>query len=274
MIKLNIRFSSYCRNPLLCSMMKRCLYPLYLGLLLCQLSFAQQKSTYAQNKGDVLMPYLSYAGHRPGGDLANRFGNNFSLGLGLDWLTAKSNWIFGINANFLFGNAVKSDVLASLRTDAGFIIGNNRLPADITLRQRGWLLHAELGRHFPLHVDNPRSGIRITLSPGLLQHSIRIQDDPQQAVPQLLGDYKKGYDRLTNGFSITEFIGYQLLSENKRMNFFLGFEFTQAFTKNRRDFDFATRVKDGVKRMDLLYGVRLGWIIPFYVGSRGGDIYY
>ncbi len=249
-------------------------YPFYLGLLLSHLAFAQASNDYAQNKGDVLMPYLSYAGHRPGADLANRFGNNFSLGLGLDWMTAKSNWIFGINANFLFGNAVKSDVLASLRTDAGFIIGNNRLPADITLRQRGWLLHAEFGKHFPLNAQNPRAGIRLTISPGLLQHRIRIQDDPQQAVPQLLGDYKKGYDRLTNGFSITEFIGYQLLSENKRMNFFLGLEFTQAFTQNRRDFDFVTRTKDETKRMDLLYGIRLGWIIPFYVGTGGGDIYY
>ncbi|NRB50429.1 MAG: hypothetical protein HRU41_22360 [Saprospiraceae bacterium] len=255
-------------------MIKKWLCPFFLGLLLCQLVSAQQNSTYAQNKGDVLMPYLSYAVHRPGGDLADRFGNNFSLGLGLDWMTAKSNWIFGLNANFLFGNSVKSDVLAGLRTDAGFIIGNNRLPADITLRQRGWLLHAEFGKHFPLNAENPRSGIRITLSPGLFQHRIRIQDDPQQAVPQLLGDYKKGYDRLTNGFSITEFIGYQLLSENKRINFFLGLEFTQAFTQNRRDFDFVTRSKDEVRRMELLSGIRLGWIIPFYVGSGGGDIYY
>lgn len=238
------------------------------------LILAQGSNADAQNKGDVLMPYLSYAGHRPGADLAVRFGNNFSLGLGLDWLTAKSNWIIGLNANFLFGNTVKSDVLAGLRTDAGFIIGNNRLPADISLRQRGWLLHAEIGKHFPLNADNPRSGIRITISPGLLQHNIRIQDDPQQAVPQLLGDYKKGYDRLSNGFSLTEFIGYQVLSENRRVNFFLGIEFTQAFTQNRRDFDFVSRTKDETRRTDLLYGIRLGWIIPFYVGKAGGDIYY
>lgn len=241
-------------------------------LLLCLLW--QETSAVGQNKGDVLLPYISYAAHRPGGALADRFGNNFSLGLGVDWLTAKSHWILGLNANFLFGNTVKTDVLSSLRTDAGFIIGNNRLPADIVLRQRGWLVHLEWGKHIPFTTENPRSGFRITISPGLLQHKIRIQDDPQQAVPQLLGDYKKGYDRLTNGFSLTEFIGYELLSENRRTNFFLGLEFTQAFTQSRRDFDFPTRTKDESKRTDLLYGIRLGWIIPFYVGNAGGDIYY
>lgn len=274
MIKQEISFSSSSRIPFLCSMKRNRFCGTGFGLLVMTLILLQGGIAFAQNKGDVLMPYLSYAGHRPGADLEARFGNNFSLGLGLDWLTAKSNWIFGLNANFLFGNTVKSDVLAGLRTDAGFIIGNSRLPADITLRQRGWLLHAEIGRHFPLNADNPRSGIRVTISPGLLQHNIRIQDDPQQAVPQLLGDYKKGYDRLSNGFSLTEFIGYQLLSENRRMNFFLGLEFTQAFTQNRRDFDFVSRTKDETRRTDLLYGIRLGWIIPFYVGSAGGDIYY
>lgn len=249
-------------------------FTLSLGLFFTGTILAQSNSPYAQNKGDVLMPYLSYAAHRPAAALQDRFGNSFSLGAGVDWLTAKSNWIFGINANFLFGNTVKTDVLASLRTDAGFIIGNSRLPADVVLRQRGWLLHAEIGKHIPFSSKNPRSGIRISISPGILQHKIRIQDDPQQAVPQLLGDYKKGYDRLTNGLSVTEFIGYELLSANRRMNFFLGFEFTQAFTQNRRDFDFATRTKDETKRTDLLYGIRLGWIIPFYVGSAGGDIYY
>lgn len=233
-----------------------------------------QEDPYAQNKGQVLMPYISYAVHSPGADLSERFGTNFSLGAGLEWMTAKSNWIIGLNGNFLFGSRVKMDVLAPLRTDAGFIIGNNRLPADIQLRERGWLLHATFGKHLPLSASNPRSGLRLTISPGLLQHHIRIQDDPQQSVPQLLGDYKKGYDRLTNGFSISEFIGYQLLSTDRRLNFFFGLEFSQAFTQSRREIDFDTGLKDETKRTDLLYGLRLGWIIPFYVGQGDEDIYY
>lgn len=242
-------------------------------LLIIGLSTAKT-AMYSQNQGDVLMPYISYAGHRPGGALKDRFGNNFSLGLGLNWLTAKRNWILGINGNFLFGNTVKTDVLANLRTEAGYIIGNNRLPADIGLRQRGWLVQVEIGKHIPFSDKHPRSGIRLSISPGILQHRIRIQKDPQQSVPQLLGDYQKGYDRLSNGLSFTEFVGYQLLSANRRMNFFIGLEFTQAFTQNRRDFDFPTRTKDETRRTDLLYGLRVGWILPFYVGSAGGDIYY
>jgi len=243
-------------------------------ILFCSLGWSQGTDAFARNKGDILMPHISYGAYAPGGDLADRFGNNFGIGIGLEWMTDQSNWIVGCSGQFLFGNTVKTDVLAQLRTDAGTIIGNSRLPADIGLRERGWLVQVTIGKHLPLAGKNPRSGIRVTLSPGLLQHNIRIQGDPQQAVPQILGNYKKGYDRLTNGLSMTEFIGYELLSSDRRANFFLGVEFTQAFTASRRDFDFDTRMKDETKRIDLLYGLKLGWIIPFYVGKSGGDIYY
>ncbi|MEZ5043714.1 MAG: hypothetical protein R2828_27705 [Saprospiraceae bacterium] len=243
-------------------------------IVCCKCPLWSQADPFAQNKGQVLMPYISYAGHTPGADLADRFGSHASIGLGMEWMSEKGNWILGLNGNFLFGTKVKEDVLALLRTEAGYIIGNNRLPADIRLRERGWLLHATFGKLFPLSAKHPRAGIRLTLSPGLLQHHIRVLNDPQQAVPQLLGDYKKGYDRLTNGFSLTEFVGYQLLSADKRINFFLGLEFTQAFTQNRRDFDFITRRKDTTKRLDLVYGLRIGWIIPFYIGIGEEAIYY
>jgi hypothetical protein len=93
-------------------------------------------------------------------------------------------------------------------------------------------------------------------------------------VPQLTGNYKKGYDRLTNGLAINEFIGYQMLSTNKRVNFYFGFEFTQGFTQSRRDFDFDTRSADTQKRFDSLMGIRAGWILPFYVGKGAAEIYY
>lgn len=226
------------------------------------------------NKGNALLPSISYAAQAPGGDLVDRFGPNFNVGLSLDYLTSEKNWIFGLTGQYLFGQDVKTDVLAGLRTPEGSIIGNDRSYVDIQLKERGFYAGLHIGKLVSFSSLNPRSGFRFTVGAGLLQHKIRIQDDPLTGVPQLSDTYKKGYDRLTNGLALQEFVGYQLLSNNRRINFFAGFEFTQAFTRSRRDFDFDTRQKDDADRLDLLFGFRLGWILPFYFGQAADEVYY
>lgn len=226
------------------------------------------------NVGSAFLFHISYAFQTPGADLAARFGNDFNIGIGVDYLTPKSNWILGLESGYLFGQEVKTNVLATLQTPEGYIIATDRSFADIQLRERGFYVGALLGKILALSSTNPRSGIRVTVGAGLLQHKIRIQDDPFKTVAQLTGDYKKGYDRLTNGLALNEFVGYQLLSTNKRINFFLGFEATQGFTQNRRDFDFDTRQKDETKRIDLLWGIRAGWTLPFYFGKEADEIFY
>ena len=237
-------------------------------------------STYAQedydafNKGNALIFKLGFGAHLPGGDLADRFDVPTSIGSGVEFITSQSNWIIGADYNFFFGNRVNEDVLAPLRTDQGQLIANDRSIADIQLRMRGFYAGMHVGKLFGIGLKNPRSGIRVSLGAGVLQHKIRIQDDPFKSVPQLSGEYKKGYDRLTNGFTITESIGYQILSKDKRVNLFLGFELTQAFTQNRRDFNFDTREKDDTPRLDLLSGFRVSWMLPFYFGKEADEIYY
>ena len=248
-----------------------------LFLLLCglpSLLWGQKYSEYALNRGNALLFKLSYSGHRPGGDLADRFGNNFSFGSGVDLITAKGNWIIGADVAYLFGGEVKEDVIATLRTPEGFIIGNDRGYADIQLRERGLYAGGHIGKLIGIGKANPRSGLRVTVGAGLLQHKVRIQDDPLSGVPQLDDTYKKGYDRLTNGLAFTEFIGYQTLSTDRRVNFFAGLEFTQGFTMNRRDFNFDTRSKDETERTDLLFGIRVGWVIPLYFGQEAGKVFY
>jgi len=246
------------------------------ALLCCLPAFllGQQYSEYARNKGNALLLKLTYGGHRPGGDLAGRFGDNFSAGTGAELISSKGNWLLGADFSYHFGSQVKEDVLASLRTPEGAIIGNDRAFANIELRERGFYAGAHIGKLIGLGLPNPRSGIRLTLGAGLLQHKIRIQNDPLSGVPQLDNNYKKGYDRLSNGLAFTGFIGYQVLSMDKRVNFFGGFEFTQASTMSRRDFNFDTRSKDESKRNDLLYGIRVGWVIPVYFGQEAGEVYY
>lgn len=232
----------------------------------------------AQENTQVLDPAVlvgvSYAAQWPGGDLTDRFGGNFSAGLQVDYLTAPNNWLFGLIGTFQFGSTVKTDVLASLRTAEGLIIATDRSPANIALRERGIFLGAYIGKILPLSERTVRSGLRLELGAGLLQHQIRIQEDPVRVVAQLTGDYRKGYDRLTNGAALRQFIGYNLMSNDGRINFYAGLEVIEGFTRSRRDFDFFTRMRDQAPRFDLLYGVRVGWILPFFINRNPEEIFY
>lgn len=249
-------------------------FPILLSFCFFLIFWINSQAQTISNNGNVLLYHISYGYQIPKGDLAKRFGDNFNLGTGLEFQTDKGNWLIGLQGNFLFGQTVKEDVLANLRTVEGGIIANDRNFANIQLRQRAWSLSGKLGKVIPVSKENQRSGIKISLGLGLLQHAIKIQEDPVRTVPQLLGDYQKGYDRMSNGLMLEQFIGYQVLSKNQRINFYLGIEAIQAFTQNRRDFNFDTQTIIDTERKDLLYGVRLGWILPFYVGQKGDDIYY
>lgn len=235
-------------------------------------SLSAQEATL--NEGHAVLINFTFGGQLPGGDLYDRFGANLNIGGRADYLTEKNNLIFGLEGYFLFGNTVKEDVLASLRTPNGLIISNDRTPTEVPLRERGFYIGGSIGKLFSLSQTNPRSGIRATVGVGLLQHKIRIQDDPVRQFAQLSEDYKKGYDRLSNGLAFNEFIGYQYLSLDKRINFYAGFEFTQALTQSRRDFNFDTRSQDTTERLDLLWGIRVGWVIPVYFGKTAREIYY
>jgi hypothetical protein len=226
-----------------------------------------------RNDGKIMAANFSYSYHIPLGDLADRFGNNFSAGGGFDYIT-KNNFILGVQANVHFGNDVKENVLSTFTDSDPIIFGDFGATSGILLRERGLYLDGHIGKLFPLRAFNKRSGIRVTLGMGLFQHKIRIQDDPQVVVSSLAGDYKKGYDRLTNGLAITEFIGYQHFAKNRLINFYAGIELTQGFTQNRRDYNFDTFERDDAKRFDGLVGFKLGWVLPFYLSDNPDEIFY
>lgn len=230
---------------------------------------AQERS----NEGSILLLHFSYGGQLPGADLNDRYGKNFLGGIGVDYYT-KENWILGLKGDFLFGKTVDTDVLSNLRGENGFIYADDGGIADIKLRERGLIVAALVGKVFALSESNKRSGIRITVGGGFMGHKIRIQDEPQVFVSSVYGDYKKGYDRLANGPVLTEYIGYQFLANNRLVNFSVGADFVQGFTKGRRSFNFNTRSPGLEKRLDLLYGFRLTWTLPLYIGENADEINY
>jgi hypothetical protein len=207
----------------------------------------------------------------PGGDMSDRFGNNLNVGGVFQW-KLKSNWIIGLEGNFLFGEDVKEDnILNKYLTPDGNIIDGNGEYASIILYERGLKFDLKVGKIFPVIGPNVNSGLMTTIGIGLLQHRIRIEtlDSP---IPYLEDDYEKGYDRLSSGLSLTEFIGYMNFGNKRLSNFYAGLEFTQAFTENVRAMNFDTGKKDDKSRLDLLFGLRIGWVFPIY--KRASDKSY
>ena len=247
----------------------------YIFLYLISFFFLQDAiGQKEENKSPKYLLFnLQYSLQQPGGDMGDRYGANNAVGLGLEFLS-RGNFIIGLSGDLLFGKTVEEDVLATLRNSDGSIIGNNRALSAITLRERGINVNLLLGKLWNINKKQPKSGIRTTIGGGILQHKIRIQQDPQSLVPQAEGEYAKGYDRLSNGFALTEFIGYQMVSRNKRLNFIAGFEFVQGFTKNRRAFNFDTMMKDDESKFDTLIGIKFGWTLPFQIGVAKEEVFY
>ena len=229
----------------------------------------------AAQEGPALRSHLSfeYGGQVPLADMRDRFGSNFNLGSQFEVLHTRNGLLFGLKGYYLFGSTVKEDVISNLRGPDGEVIGNDGGPATIGLRERGFFIGPYIGKLFPLSEQYPHSGIKVQLGTGLFQHHVRIQDD-SRTVEQLAGEYKKGYDRLSNGMAGYGFVGYQHLDPNQRINFFAGIDITVAGTESRRDFDFNLMGPENAMRTDVLTGVRIGWILPVTTGVAPGKIYY
>jgi hypothetical protein len=236
-------------------------------------SFAQTlpdtKKPEKASKSKGILAHFTLGGHLPAGDFADRFGLNGSLGAGAEFISSK-NWIVGLEGAFIFGNKVKEDPLSILRTPSGDIIGNDRAIATTRYQERGMYLGASIGKM--LTFGEKRAGLRLSLGGGWAQHRIRIFDDTRTVV-QIKGDYKKGYDRLCGGPALQQFIGWQHLGYGRDISWLIGFEFNQAFTHTLRDWDFTEMRKLEGNRLDLRFGVRIAWTLPFYTGNAE-DIYY
>ncbi|MCE3227475.1 MAG: hypothetical protein K0S32_2026 [Bacteroidetes bacterium] len=229
--------------------------------------------TFSQKDSLEFVPLIGIhvGGHLPGGNLKERFGPNLNAG-GSFIMKTKKNWLFGVQSNYFFGKNVREDVLQQMRGADGNVIDNEGYPADIRVSERGLCVHLIGGKVFPFLSANRNSGILFMAGAGYMQHKINLFD-AQQKIAAIKGDLRTGYDRLTNGFSSTQFLGYLFLSENRIANFYAGIETFQGFTTSVRKLNYDTGLPDTKPRVDLLYGFRIGWILPLYK-KRPDDYYY
>lgn len=224
-------------------------------------------NTEAQNIKDdtILTPVIcvSYAGQLPLLDMANSFGINSNLGLSGGVKTAK-NWQFELDGTFLFSKNVKVyTILDPLLTANRQIINVSGTPSNIEVYERGFTGTFNVGKVFPVIGPNPNSGLIAKLGVGFIRHKIRIENQ-DNLVPMLNEENLVYFDRLTLGFLVKEYIGYQHLGNSNLANFTVGVEFLQGFTRGMRDYqlDIEGPYKDN--RLDFMFGIRVGWVIPVY----------
>lgn len=199
----------------------------------------------------------------PAADMADRFGPHATVGGGYQFKTDQ-NWLFGFNATYIYGNTVREDsILDPLRNSSGYIIGSDGLLYDPILWEQGFDLKFEVGKITNLFALNPNSGLTLMGGIGFMQHNIWIYID-EVAVPQLSSEYRKGYDRMSNGLMLSQYIGYYMFSNKYFVNFRAGVEIDEAFTKNRRSANYDAGIKDEATRTDLLITLKLSWNLPVF----------
>jgi hypothetical protein len=236
---------------------------LLVGCLLSGLTPVNGQASLKDSSISMVMIRPSYGLQFPGGDLANRFGFNQSVGMGVTYKN-KKGWMITAEGSFIFGTKINQPGLFSgLTTSEGTIIGSDGLYADVRAFERGYYVTLGVGKIFKMAKPNPNCGFIIEGSLGFIQHKIKIQDK-KNSVPALNDEYVKGYDRLTNGLAAREFIGYLYIGNHRLINFFGGVEAVQGWTAGRRDFIYTDMEADKSARFDLLFGFRVGWIIPLF----------
>ncbi|MES2588307.1 MAG: hypothetical protein V4622_04950 [Bacteroidota bacterium] len=238
-------------------------YVFILTFLISLFSFSQRNV-----KDSILStPWVGvhYGGNWTQNDLAERFGYLSHLGFTAGYKTNK-NWFWGLDANFIFGNKVRiTGVFDDLVDSHGNITDISGDVAKVVVLARGFNANLTFGKIIPIFNYNKNSGIFLHGGVGFLAHKMRVETQ-DQVVPQIELDYRKGYDRLTNGINTHQFIGYAFLSNSGLINFYAGFYMQEGFTKNKRTifFDQPEIPVSQELRQDIQIGFRTGWFIPIY----------
>lgn len=215
----------------------------------------------------------------PGADMAKRFGSSFRLGPAVMYKTS-SNWLFGAKFDFIIGKNVTEDSLminirdkyATYSHNLYEFINNDGQRIGVPVYERGYAVGAMAGKIFPLAALHPDNGITILTTAGIMQHRIDIYDK-DKSVMSIRGQYLKGYDRLSNGAFVEQYVGYSYFANNKLINFTIGLDFLAGFTQGRRDYLFDVMRPDNAKRLDILYGIRAGWFIPIFK-KKSEDLFF
>ena len=208
---------------------------------------------------------IQYGFNYTSGDLIERYGHFNHLGLIAGYKT-KKNWVFGVDGSFMFGSDVNLTGLFDHLVDSqGKITDQNGDNATVIVSGRGFYTNATIGKIIPVLSPNKNSGIFINFGAGFLLHKLRVETQ-DHVVPVLELDYKKGYDRLSSGANVSQFLGYAFMANEGVVNFFAGFYVQEGYTFNQRTifFDTPDIPVSTEPMLDIQFGAKVGWLIPIY----------
>lgn len=229
------------------------------------------QSEMKTSQGFLFIPTVAF--HSPMGDMADRFENFSSIGLQIEYKT-KSNWILGVDYEWLFGDGVKPEgIFSGITGPSGAIIDVNGDFGIVNPSIRGNYATVNMGRLFNLSKKRPNSGILFSLGAGFMQHRIDFNSS-EVTLPQVNGEYEKGYDKLTYGFATKQFLGYQFLESTKKIHVRGGFEFNQGFTQGRRTWDFDANKSGLDSRFDGTIAFKIGLIVPIYTKGAKDEEFF
>ena len=221
----------------------------------------------------AIYPHIGF--QLPGGDLSKRFGENQEAGAGVQW-KFKKNFFLQIEGSYIFGGKVKikDSLFKDISTQDGYIIDANGQFAEVYTYERGYYITVDAGKILTLKRSNSyNSGIIAGVGTGFLQHKIRIYN-PDNTAPQVIGDYAKGYDFLTNGIVFKQFVGYSFYKLKRAFNFRLEFEILEGITRGRRDYLFPLKGPDPKKHLDLLFGIKFKYYFPIEIKNKSTTYFF
>ena len=222
-------------------------------------------------KNKLLLLSINHTFQIPAGNMADRFGNNSNISATVLYKTNK-NVTIHLECGALFGPTVKEENLFDpINGNNGELISQTGEIPTIRLFERGAYIDINIGKHIQVSKNNDESGVLISLGAGYLYHKILIET-LTTSLPQLNEDLIKGYDRLCGGVLAKEFIGYLHFSKKNNIRYIIGLEFIQAFTKDLRQYNYTTQSINNQKRIDHLFGLKTGFIIP--ITKRTSERYY
>lgn len=248
-----------------------------LSLILCSIfalnTNAQSVINLNDNNGTMFELGFEYGFYLPHRDLDAYFGRHNGTGGHFQVLT-KKNTYYGGQLQFIFGNQSSIDVTQVWVDPIDNVYGLNYTFADILTKHRGLSGQLYIGKMIPIKSKRARMGIKATLGVGFLQHKLFIQEDPESFMPQMDKNYKALLDHKTNGISLQQFIGFHYLANDRMANWYVGFDFIEAFTKNRRSFNYDLGIPTDLDRIDIATGFKIGWILPFYINEKSENIWF
>lgn len=239
-----------------------------LPILICLSTFNVNAQVSTRDSSIKIPSFgIGYKPLIPLADLANK--TNFVHSIAPEFcLKLKNNIFFKGQFNILLTTGVKEDsLLQEINTEVGWPISTEGFLVPITTSLNGYMIQASVGKVFSSSKINPNSGLSIDFGLGFIQHKINYKYDGD-VLPQIEGEYLKGYDRLTNGISFSQGIGLMRYSNNNYLSYYIGLTAIEAFTKNRRDFNFDSQEKDDSQRLDIMIGLDFRVLLPILPKTR------